>query len=996
MLNRVLFNIACGVWLWTYTANWLCAQSLESELLFVRRVAPLLQTKCIACHGGTVSTSGAASDGDSANPADSAEIEGGLDLRTAVSTLRGGESETPAIVVGKADESPLYLAATRTHATWSAMPPKEAERLTDEQLRWLREWIDGGADWPAAERVAELAKTHAAAWSVEDGVMVATSGGLSADWTNRTYQREGLWAYQPLRTSADLQIADTPQHPIDQLIERRLPDGLQNAPRADRRTLVRRATLDLTGLPPSIDEVNAFVADGRSDEVVFAELIERLLASPHYGEQMAQHWLDVVRYADSSGFANDYERGSAWRYRDYVVRSFNDDKPYRDFIREQIAGDEIDPTNPEMLIATGFLRMGPWELTGMEVAKVARQRFLDDVTNSVGETFLAHSLQCARCHDHKFDPIPTRDYYAIQAVFATTQLAERPAGFLQQENTRGFDEKRYLEKRRDEYLATLAELDQVLLENAQQWYRERELSADAWNAAVAEVLAGRDGERKQGRARVDNVFNAARGLMTKQNIPEEQFPPKLVGFTPQQFGHERVARKGLERLAWELERYEPFALCVYNGRTPQMKSVYAPLRVPQNRLQDGELELSCILTGGDPFATGERVYPSVLSVIRDFKLRSDVDATNAVKASSAMEKATEQDEQIEGRRLALADWIADPANPLTARVIVNRVWMWHFNEPLAGNPNNFGSTGKRPTHPELLDWLAAKFIEDGGSFKQLHRRIMTSDAYCRSAECAKPADRKKLEELDPLGESYAVFKLRRLTAEELRDAMLCASKELNRTLGGIPNRPEINLEAALQPRQVMGTFAAAWTPNPLPEQRHRRSLYSLKLRGLMDPQLEVFNAPTPDFSCERREASSVTPQVFSLFNGQSTHARALAIAKLAMESDSQSLDASIAKCFATILARDAADDELSACVEHWNKVKASLAQQHFERVSQPLEVQREAVEENTGERFSFSEQLYSNADFVSDLQAADVDAATLALADICLVLLNSNEFAFVY
>jgi hypothetical protein len=320
------------------------------------------------------------------------------------------------------------------------MPPKDSERLSEEQLKWLREWIAGGADWPNAKRIAEIAKANAETWSAEDGVMVTTSAGLSADWTNRKYKLDGLWAYQPRQdVSGRLQSPDV--HPVDQLIDERMPHGLLSAPRADRQTLIRRATFDLTGLPPTPEEVSNFVADRRPDAVVFAELIEQLLQSPHYGEQMAQHWLDVVRYADSSGFANDSE-------------------------------------NPEMLVATGFLRMGPWELTGMEVAKVARQRFLDDVTNSVGETFLAHSLQCARCHDHKFDPVPTRDYYAIQAVFATTQLTERPASFLPRENTQGFDEMRFLEMRRDECIAKLRELDDALLENAQAWFRDHNLSPE--------------------------------------------------------------------------------------------------------------------------------------------------------------------------------------------------------------------------------------------------------------------------------------------------------------------------------------------------------------------------------------------------------------------------------------------------------------------------------------------------------------------------------------
>jgi Protein of unknown function (DUF1553)/Protein of unknown function (DUF1549) len=704
-------------------------------------------------------------------------------------------------------------------------------------------------------------------------------------------------------------------------------------------------------------------------------LIDRLLDSPHYGERMAQHWLDVTRYADSSGFANDYERGNAWRYRDYVIRAFNSDKPYDQFIQEQIAGDEIDPENPEMIVATGFLRMGPWELTGMEVAKVARQRFLDDVSNSVGETFLAHSLQCARCHDHKFDPVPTHDYYSIQAVFATTQLSDRAAPFLPKENTTGFEERKYLEQVALEHQATLAELDQVLLENAQRWFHENGKDATRWNEAVQAAREGKNDRKRTTKNRKDysDIFATARNRMTASGVSESEFPPKLVGFTPEQFGRERVARKGLERLKWEFDRYEPYALAVYNGRTPKVNSVTAPMRMPSNRMSEGELEDACIRIGGDPFSEGPKVTPGVLSVLGSIQ-------------------HAPIPEDIEGRRKAFAEWVASKDNPLTTRAIVNRVWLWHFGEPLAGNPNNFGSTGKKPTHPELLDWLAATFVEQGWSLKALHRAIMTSAAYRRSTI---HADFKLLREKDPLGSSYAIFKPRRLSAEELRDAMLAATGELNLVLGGIPIRPEINLEAAMQPRQVMGTFAAAWTPNPRPEQRNRRSIYALKLRGLSDPTMEVFNAPAPDFSCERREASTVTPQVFAMFNSQASQTRALALAARATK-ETTSDDAAIRRCFELAYGRSPRPDELAACIVHWRDVEAILGDKIPERTKPPLEVRREAVEENTGEKFSFNEKLHAYDDFVADLQPADVPMHTRALADVCLALFNSNEFAYVY
>ncbi len=933
------------------TAPLFGALSTDPEVHFVRRVWPLLKEKCLSCHGD-----------------DEAKIKGGLDLRSRTELMLGGDSNRPAVVPGKPDESPLWLAVHRASQDWKPMPPKEPDQLSAQQMGWLKEWISAGAPWPDAAQQKQIAAAHAEQWSAEDGLVVKTSGGLSADWTNRRYQPAGLWAYQPVKKPT--LVLRPGEHPIDAFLAARLPAGLPPAPAADARTLLRRLTFDLTGLPPTPAEVAAFAPDyARDPDAATRVVVDRLLASPHYGERQAQHWLDVVRYADSSGFANDFERGSAWRYRDYVVRSFNADKPYDRFVREQLAGDEVDPGDPELIVATGFLRMGPWELTGMEVAKVARQRFLDDVTNSVGETFLAQSLQCARCHDHKFDPVPTRDYYAIQATFATTQLAERPAAFLPVENTAGFEEKKYLEPRRADYLATLRRLDVQLLGAAERWFQERGLDSARWRTAVEQA---RSQERGNQRREFAGVFDAARAALTRQKVPEDQFPPKLVGFSPEDFGNERVARKGLERLKWEFDRYEPFAHAVYNGRTPELKGVFNPLRMPANRLTEGELEQTCILTYGDPFALGEKVAPGVLSAL-------------GVAPPAPVPDA------IEGRRRAFAEWVASADNPLTTRAIVNRVWLWHFGQPLAGNPNNFGSTGKRPTHPELLDWLAATFVEQGWSFKALHRLILTSKAYRRSSS---HPDRKLLADKDPAGTSYAVFSPRRLSAEELRDAMLTATGELNPTLGGIPNRPEMNLEAALQPRQVMGTFASAWIPNPLPAQRHRRSLYALKIRGLPDPAMEVFNQPTPDFSCERRDASTVTPQVFSLFNGATSHARALALAARAVKESSSDAEA-ITRCFALTYARAPSAAEINACLAHWRSIAALLPTEAPLMPPPPREIRREAVEENTGEKFIFQENLHANADFVSDLAPADVPLRTRALADVCLALFNSNEFAYV-
>ena len=935
----------------------------DSEILYARRIAPLIREKCLACHGGSPD-----------------EIEGGFDVRSLQSALTGGDSEEPGIVAGKPEQSALYLAAARGEVTFSAMPPKEAEKLDDKQLQWLHQWISTGAKWPSVDRQKAINKKYEAAWSAEDGVTVETSGGLSPDWTNRKYDPTGLWAYAPLQ-KVQLDNGHRSRNPIDTSIENALPSGLEVAPSASRKALIRRATLDLTGLLPTPEEVASFVEDQRSDKTAFATVVDRLLQSPHYGERMGQHWLDVVRYADSSGFANDYQRGSAWRYRDYVIESFNSDKPYDQFIKEQIAGDEIMPNDPEGIVAVGFLRMGPWELTGMEVERVARQRFLDDVTNSVGETFLGHSLQCARCHDHKFDPIPTRDYYSIQAVFATTQLAERKAEFLPTENTAGFGEKRFIKQLQNSYNKTQAELQKVLEQNSQDWFDEKIANAKGneskkiiqhkkrWGASMAKA-------KKKKKA--TSAFNMVRNEFMKSGIPQDEFPPKLVGFTPHQYGINRVSARGTQRLTWELERYEPFAHAVYNGHTPTLVRVHEPLRMPQDTTK-GELESSCIRSFGDPFAEGESVAPGTLSVI-DRLVSAEIP------------------KDLGGRRTQFAKWVADPNNPLTTRVIVNRIWQWHFGKAIAGNPNNFGSTGGPPTHPMLLDHLASTFVLDGWSIKNLHRRIMLSDAYCRASQHPDPA---LLTKLDPLEKSLAVFKPRRLTAEELRDSMLQVTGELNPTIGGIPCRPEINIEVAMQPRQVMGTFASAWVPNPKPEQRHRRSIYVLKLRGVLHPMLEVFNSPAPDFSCERREASTVTPQVFNLFNSQDSYSRGLALADRAWRETADVVEtqrdaAALKRCFELTLSRQPTTEEQKLFLEHWKTLESQLPLEARPSPEIPLKVKREAVEENTGERFTFEEPLFSNLEFKPDLQPADVTRHVRALSDICLVILNSNEFVYVY
>ena len=597
----------------------------------------------------------------------------------------------------------------------------------------------------------------------------------------------------------------------------------------------------------------------------------------------------------------------------------------------------------------------------MSVAKVVRQQFLDDVTDAVGQVFLAHPLQCARCHDHKFDPVPTRDYYSIQAVFATTQFAEVEAPWLPGENRDGMDDDRHYHRLRHEAnREMLARVHRQREERAQRWFKDRGLPYESVEAAK------------------------------KANAPAEDIPPKTDLMTPDEFGSERIGRKWNARFSWEAERYRPIAYTVYNGKTHLGKGVTQPLRRPIDPMAKGRLEKTAILTGGDPFSPGELVAPGVLT---------------AAGRSGASLPTT-----VGGRRTAFAAWLTSESNPLTARVMANRVWLYHFGQGIARNANNFGATGGKPTHPELLDWLASELIRSGWSVKHLHRRILASAAYQRASHHRDP---RRVRERDPAAELYAYFRPRRLTAEELRDAMLLVSGELNPAMGGIPRRPDMNLEAALQPRMIMGTFAPSYVPNRTAKQRNRRTVYALKLRGQRDPFLETFNQPVSERSCELRETSTVAPQALTLLNGEETADRALALAariggELGFSSgrDSEAEDrsalgenvetAAIQRVFQLTLGRgaDAVEEEVTRVF--WRDGIRSHAARTPEPREFPRQVVRRANEENTGKPFTFVERLFVYDDYVPDPQLHHFNVRVRALAEVCLALLNSNEFLYVY
>ena len=872
------------------------------EKLFALKVAPLLAEKCLACHGE-----------------DPDQIEGGLDLRSRESMLRGGDSfESDVVKLGDGKHSMLYLTTTRKEVGYE-MPPKEADGLSEAEQWSIRDWIDAGADWPDAERVARIEDAYA------EGEKVLVSKALSPQWQDRRYESEKLWAYRPIEKPT----VPAGEHPIDFFIDRKLKTAdLSPAPVASANTVVRRLSFNLTGLPPTPTQVQAFASEfSRSPHEAVQSMANELLASPHYGEHFGWRWLDVARYADTAGFANDYSRPNAWRYRDYVVRAFNDDKPYHQFVRQQIAGDELDETDVENLIATGFLRMGPWEQTSMSVFAETRGQWLDDVTDTVGQAFLAHSMLCCKCHDHKFDPVPTRDYYRMMSVFSTTQFAERKAPFLPEENLENF-------ARSDDWI-----------EKKNAAYRRQH---DQLNRRMKANKTAETGDAKVGDNGLDPGDEASSARMQKN-----------------------MKRHDIER-----DRTKPYALSVYTGKTIQRNNVAGRLDMPKDPWGKGKLDTDAIRDGGDVYAIGDAVVPGPLSAAVSLGGMGEPDFPGAQGK----------------RRLALADWIVDPQNPLTPRVIVNRVWSWHFGRGIAGNPNNFGGTGGLPTHPELLDHLSTWFVENGGSIKALNRLIISSDLYLRGSVHPEPSE---VSAKDPLGNLYASFPSRRLTAEELRDAMLKVSGEWNPAVGGIPCRPDINQEVAFQPRQIMGGTASVYEPDPLPSQRNRRTLYAERIRGLRDPFLEVFNQPGPDKSCELRETSTVAPQALTLLNSQEVFDRAVALANRLLVESHADREAMISRLFRLTLAREPSPDETRACLDHWQTADEPLTE--ISTGEEPIrsQIERTVMAEKTGQPYTFIEIMPAYENYEPDLALSSLPPSSRGLAHVCRVLLNTNEFAYV-
>ncbi len=929
----------------------------KEDRLFTLKVQPLLAEKCNGCHGD-----------------DPEDIDGDYNMLTREGLLAGGDTfGEDVMVVGDASKS-FFMEAIRWEDPDFEMPPKKNDRLTEEEVALVEEWINAGAVWPSDETMLAIREANARKEVTADGMIVKTSGGLGDDWTFRRYKPEDIWAFQPV-VKPDVPGADQTglsdgANPVDSFIHAKLKEAeAKPAPQADGMVLLRRATYGLTGLPPTPEETTQFTkAWNANPKQAWSELVDRLLDSPNYGERWAQHWLDVARYADTGGMSNDYERSNAWRYRDYVIRAFNEDKPYNDFIIEQLAGDELadlsvaerkgkdkvhatrlkgdySPEEAELIVATGFLRMGPWD-NAMVKQPEARQIYLDDVVNSVGQTFLATTMRCVKCHDHKFDPIPTKDYYRMYSVFASTQMAERNVPFLEKENTDSLEAVGKFTKQMHEY--AVKEKNKLIAKRenaAKQWYTENDLP----------------------------YFNQA----DRKDMDDDMKPPRHVGLNITEQGQLKVREQDDWLWKRRLQRSEPMAQAVYSGTKKNNNGRGLTMDEKQDAKWKPE---NFIYTGGALEAPGEAVTPGVLSAL-----------------GVPVENAGDEDpyattEGLEGRRLDFAKWVADERNPLTARAFVNRVWQQHFGQAIAGNPNNFGASGKKPTHPELLDWLAADFVENGWTLKRLHRLIMMSDTYMQASH---HPEREYIATNDPDNALLAYFPTRRLTAEEMRDSFLAITGELQEARGGFPINPEINMEVALQPRMIQFSLAPAYQPDPTPEQRNRRTIYAYRVRGMADPFLELFNQPNPNDACEMRDSAAVSPQAFTLLNSDLITDRSIAFAKSLQESTDDASE-QIDQAFQRALGRSADEAELERLTAYLNEMVEYHQGMTPEAPVYPTRITRSLVEEFSGEIFEYEEILPKFENYQPDLKASDVDAETRALADVCLLLFNTNEFSYVY
>jgi hypothetical protein len=845
---------------------------------FADDVRPLLEAHCCSCHSGELAKSGLR-----------------LDLKEAA--FAGGDGWGPAIVPGRADDSPLIQFA-RGDDPDLLMPPEESgvPRLSPADVALLVEWVNAGAVWP-------------------DGVDTAHA----VDKTDH-------WAFRPVLRPVvpDVRQRDWPRNDIDRFILARLEaEELPPSPEADRREWIRRITLDVTGLPPTPAEVHQFLADRSPD--AHEQVIERLLTSPRYGERYAQHWLDIVRYADTHGYEVNTERPNAWPYRDYVIEAFNDDLPYDQFVREQIAGAE-----PGREASTGFLVTAAVLLPGQigqddASKRAARQDALNDIIVTTSETVLGLTVGCARCHDHKFDPVSARDYYALQSFFAGVEYGERP---LQTPDSQA------VRRERDQARDRIAEIDRML----HQYYpfaragetrpavtarlnterieavsarrvRFTILDTNSLEACIDELEVYDTAGRNVALASTGVKPSASGSLVVAgrhelAHINDGQYGNGRSWLASQRSGSwvmlEFPERVTIERIVWSRDRQAAFAdrtptayrievsaelsgddtwkvvadsedrspfgatpPATLNGRSAAEQAAVTALEEEKaalvQRLESSKSnalvfagifrnpDVTYLLHRGDAEQRREELGPETLAAFAP-----------VIQPVSLPKNAPESD-----RRIALANWLTDPGHPLPARTMVNRIWQWHFGTGIVETPNDLGRNGSQPTHPELLDWLADEFVQSGWSVKHIHRLILSSATY-RQSGTANPTGLSK----DRDSRFLWRFPPRRLEAEAIRDSMLAVSGRLNPQMGG-PGFDLFNARGGLSGFEPIETFGAAG---------RRRMIYAHKVRMVRDAVFGAFDCPDAGQSLARRRQSTTPIQALNLFNSPFTIDEAQAFA----------------------------------------------------------------------------------------------------------------------
>jgi hypothetical protein len=800
---------------------------------YEKEVKPVLAKHCLKCHG--------------AEP----KVKGDLTLTTRAAVLHGGE--TGPVYDPKNPAASSFLKAIGYADENLRMPPKG--KMSDAEIAVLTKWVKDGLPFPA-DQLGDATQAH------------KPKGGVVTEEAKR------YWVYQPVRRPAVPEITNHKSqitNLIDAFIRAKLDaKGLKPVPPADRVQLARRAYYDLWGLPPTPEQIDEFVKDASPD--AWPRLIDKLLASPHYGEKWGRHWLDVVRFAESNGYERDGPKPFAWKYRDYVIRSFNADKPYDRFVKEQIAGDEMPGYHPDAVIATGFYRLGIWDDEPADPLQSLYDGY-DDLVTVTGQGFLGMTLNCARCHDHKVDPIPQSDYYKLLAFFRDIRPFSDTRGVMSSTNTTDITppEKRAgYEAELKERQAKVAELTKTL--------------TAIENEAIKKMPA-EDQRAAEGAERPQIIRKVPKFLEGQQRT-------EYLGLREQRTALEKRPRPaGME-----------FALSV-NHCDPRPPAVF-------------------VLPRGNPHAKGAEVkpgFPTVLGV-----------PDPAIPPASG---------KTSGRRTVLANWIASKDNPLTARVFVNRVWQGHFGRGLVPTANDFGKLGEQPTHPELLDWLAAEFVDGGWTLKRLHKLIMTSVAYQRSSA----GDDANLK-ADPSNTLYWRFNMRRLNSEEVRDSILTASGKLNGKMYGPSIFPKLSAEVLAG---ISYPDKEAHWPTTKTDDVNRRTVYVFVKRSLQVPILATHDQADTDSSCPVRYTTTVPTQALGLLNGEFANESAIA--------------------FATRLMKEAPGD-----------VAAQVTR---------------GIRLTTG-RVPGAEEVAKDVAFIAELRAKHKLDDPTALTRYCLLLLNANEFVY--